>query len=508
MRTLQLARGRLIALVAITAVSVISLLVAAAVAGMPGGRDPWRDTAILLGAYVAALGCLYAAYEGGGRNWVLRHAMLKDGARVWPLPEASGAGLLHLARQLIWPLGVHRVRTRTTTPGAEQAPAVPGKSSRGWVVRAAFIANHNFRASADRDPRPRIRYWRTSLSGFWGEAFLATMAITVCVIIVWQCEKGNLIDCLRLYPLWVGIVVFIAAFAIADYCVRQVDAARANGMSAAYVERTAAAYSAYGLYSWLLFAFGTVLFAVLAQEFFAFAAAFEAKVRAVEAQLAALKPYVGGVGLAKSPEAAGVLAERGMALLERAYGGVAEANFELQKQLNPIFLFAGLLVMLNILITHTRLRSLFMNDARTLTMIFTYVPLTLVGLIGFYVYKSSYESLLLTFANEMRWMKFPHFAMAPELVKRELEILNTVNSANNIFGFAAAVGGSSSGAAVFIWLLKEVLDRTSGKDGDLDVRLLHRPSHRFRPQEPTFKARDSSRKYVPNRPPRRPQSRR
>jgi len=465
-RRLRVARARLGGLASLGAVTLACIAAHYLVNQFPSGRSPWRDTAILVSALVLALASLFAAYERGGRAWAVRFSVITDGKRSdAAAPSGGAAGLL----SLLW-------RALSGRHGPEVPKVAPGaRVRRSWVFHRGFIlaAPRSSDDTMETKTGRKVLVWRRCVSGFWGEALLVVSAIAVCLTVVWQAERGSIVGCLRAYPEWIYPVILLAAFVVADYSVRQVDNCRSRGRSEAYCQLMGSAYAAYGIYSWLLFAFGTMIFGVLGQEFMAFAKDFQIERGVLANRLADAK-----AALAATPVTT-AQAAKALALVERAYGRVADANIALQRQMNPVFLFAALLITLNIVITHTRLKQLFANDARIFTLIFTYVPLVLVGLLGFYVYKSSYESMMLEVSSSIRALRFDYSTLPPDQARRLQEIIMASTAGAGLFGFVGAVSGSGSGAAVFIWFLKEALDRSGKADDGKDIG--RRPKPRFRP---------------------------
>ncbi|HEY3799233.1 MAG TPA: hypothetical protein VGL58_12855 [Caulobacteraceae bacterium] len=461
------------------------------------GHDPWRDTGILLVAYALAMTSLWLSYEAGGRVWVVRHALINDGERTFEIAESGGAGLSKvIANVMVGPLP-GKATAKSATPAVRDHDA-DRRLYRGWVFRRSLTPPHiaaKLASASDgaAHKAPETRAWRRCLSGFWGEALIVSIAIAVCIAVVWLCERSSIIHAIRTYRVWIYGLAVAAVLVIADYSARQVESARKAGRSDSYCARLEAAYSVYWVYAWFLFAFGAVILGVLWLQFLDAQTVVTAGRRQIatyllnaqfDAHSAALLPAVHGplVQPGGAPTAA-TFYNYAMSYVELAYRQLSETDLSIQKMMDPVFVFSALLILVNIGITHTSLRHLFTDDGRKFTFVFTYGPLVLVVLVGGYVFKATYETMMTDMANGLLSMVIRPDLMTPDAVRRHAEVLSEVNRGNNIFGFAAVMGGSGSAAAVLGWFLKEVLDRVRTRQAIVEAggQLLRRPHPRFRP---------------------------
>lgn len=315
--------------------------------------------------------------------------------------------------------------------------------------------------------------WKHCISGFWGEALIVTVAIAICIAVVWLCDQASIIAAIRRYRYWIYGLAVAAALVIGDYSVRQVAWARSVGRKDAYCNKLEAAYAAYWVYAWSLFAFGAVIISVLWLQFF------DAQ-RAVTLSQGAITSYLKAATLYDKAQPHANYAAA-MANVEWAFGALSQTEIYMQRQMDPVFLFAALLVTINIVITHTDLRHLFTNDGRAFTFTFTYGPMVLIVLVGGFVFKTSFEVMMNQMTHRLQSMTMG--GAPPDQVRRLAEILGEVNRGNNILGFAMVMSGSGSAAAIFGWFLKEVLDRVRTREAIVEAggELMRRPSQRFRP---------------------------
>lgn len=452
-------------------------------------RDPLRDTAILLVAYAIALTSLFLAYEAGGRVWVIRHALITDGVRTLEEDGDGGGGLIGVILHAIRP-----VRVDPPTPAEPPAGAAPAEPTdrrlyRGWILRRRLIPAHAVRhrppeeeaaRAAPHADQAKAHKWRRCVSGFWGEALIVTVAIAICIAVVWMCDQASIIAAVRRYRYWIYGLAVAAALVVGDYSVRQVAWARSVGREDAYCNKLEAAYAAYWVYATFLFLFGAVILSVLWLQFFDAQQAVTSSRQAIAGYLDAASIYD---AIPPNPHLAlphPYYAEA-MRNVESAFGALSQTEIYMQRQMDPVFLFAALLVVINIVITHTDLRHLFTNDGRAFTFVFTYGPMVLIVLVGAFVFKTTFEVMMNQMAHSLQALTMR--GAPPEQVRRLAEILGEVNRGNNILGFAMVMSGSGSAAAIFGWFLKEVLDRVRTREAIVEAggELMRRPSQRFRP---------------------------
>jgi hypothetical protein len=450
-------------------------------------RDPLRDTAILLVAYLIALTSLFLAYEAGGRVWVIRHALITDGVRSVDEEGDGGGGLIGVILHAIRPVRVD-VLTPAEPPagGKSQAEPKDRRLYRGWILRRRLIPAHAVRhrehVVKDDEPHDKDKPhgWKHCISGFWGEALIVTVAIAICIAVVWLCDQASIIAAVRRYRYWIYGLAVAAALVVGDYSVRQVAWARSVGRKDAYCNKLEAAYAAYWVYASFLFLFGAVILSVQWLQFFDAQHAVTLSQTAITGYLNAASIYDAIPTYAHHADAH-TYYDLAMQNVERAFGALSQTEIYMQRQMDPVFLFAALLVVINIVITHTDLRHLFTNDGRAFTFIFTYGPMVLIVLVGAFVFKISFEVMMNQIAHSLQALTMR--GAPPDQVRRLAEIRREVNGGNNILGFAMVMSGSGSAAAIFGWFLKEVLDRVRTREAIVEAggELMRRPSQRFRP---------------------------
>ncbi|MFT4090274.1 MAG: hypothetical protein QM645_06050 [Asticcacaulis sp.] len=432
--------------------------------GLDKAYSPVRDSFILLGFYLLALLALYRAYQGGGRAWAIRHGMFRHYDKANVESGYPPHGLLSVLQRMT---SLDSFWEGDQASGARSAREKLKKRKRDWVfgkswvdprqridviIRRRELPVSEKDGEASEEARRPNRLWKTAVSGFWGEALILTIAALAFTIVIWQCSLTSLFVFFNDYKVWTFWVNMVVIFMIIDYCIRQVYEARHQGRTSTYCGHIADAYAAYAFYCWLLFAFGAMMLGVLLSQFIAYDAIFTDAKDSMISTLTAAEITLRG---SDNPAAEQVW----LSNLEMALGQLSGLNIILQKQMTPIFLVTSLLIIINIAITHTALKDLFLENAKALTAIFTFVPLVCILLICTYIYFRSYDAtysqIELIVAAGARSLTEQ---TDPEIIKRNAEILAEISRGNTIFGFISAVGGNASGASIFAGIAKLTLD--------------------------------------------------
>jgi hypothetical protein len=451
--------------------------------------DHWRDTAILFAAWIVALAFLFMAYEKGGRVWVIRHAMITDTVRTTESTIKGAAGLGALISIFRPPFNEPAVADFSGSKNVTGVRKVRARFYSGWIFRRSLhvpgprLAPVESQATEGGDSKVwDERLWRRCVSGFWGEAVIVSAAIAICMVIVWQCNMANIVSVLRDHPIKSGSVMLVVAIVVTDYNFRQVNGAISTKRHRAYCGNLADAYADYGVYSWFLFTFGALILGLLALEFALHEAKFYEERKVILGYLADAAAKAQAADWSAVTAVRESLFHHSLTEIELAYGGLSDVYITLQDQINPILIFAALLISINILIRHTDLKHLFADDARFYTMVFTYAPLALVVTVGTLIYVESYYQLMSGMSSGLL-RAAPNASADAEVVKRYDEIAGEVARNSNIFGFAQAVGGVGSAAPIFLAFLKEILDRLGERESLIEAgdMLLRRPHSRFRP---------------------------
>jgi len=418
--------------------------------------SPMRDTLILLAVYLLALLALYMAYQGGGRAWAIRHGIFRHYDKAEIESGFPPYGLISVLQRLATSSSFWEV-----TPDEQTQAETPKQKrrKRDWVFskslfdqrkRIDIIVHRRENALAHDHKAPHL--WKTAVSGFWGEAIILTIAALAFIIVIWQCKLTSLFVFFQEYKVWTFCLNLFVVVVIIDYCIRQVYEARHMGRASAYCGDIANAYTAYAFYCWLLFAFGALMLGVLLSQFIAYDAIFTA----------ARDNMIGSLSVAEQAlrTSADSNAEHiWLSNLEMALGQLSGLNIILQKQMTPIFLVTSLFIIINIAITHTALKDLFLENAKILTAIFTFIPLVFILLICIYTYLHSYDvayNQIETYIAAGAKNLDEH--TDSEIIRRNAEILAEISRSNTIFGFISAVGGNASGASIFAGIAKLTLD--------------------------------------------------
>lgn len=314
--------------------------------------------------------------------------------------------------------------------------------------------------------------WR----GEWGETVIVTFAAISALVVIFFTRDVSLLQVVRSWPgITVALLVFVM-ICVAAINLRTVSKADALGRSDKYVLTLRRTYRIYNGYCICLFGMGAIIILMLAAQFQQDGAIFEQEVRRITAAFTEAHAIAAqGAGSAAGHE-------RSIAQAEEGFSRIALAGKALQNQFNPLFIFAGTLIVINIAINLTRMKGMFTGDAVSMTALFTYGPLVIIGLIGLLVYLNVYEVMLTESLAQLRAMTPPASLGDWELSKRHAEMVVELSNARNIFGFAQTIAGEGGGFAILAWGIQTALEKIGDND-DENREPLRMPLKRFRPDD-------------------------
>ncbi len=306
----------------------------------------------------------------------------------------------------------------------------------GYVFAGpVWVERHSIQLTGPGRPR--------RVSGFWGEFTLFSACALVFVIIRFFTATRIVADVTAPHLLFT-LSVFLAVIALIWlYSSSVIAGARRDGKDRIYRERLAAAYAAYAPYAAILFAGGILVIALLACEFARDQVGFNAQAGLIMTTVnqAVHAAHAGGDAAAAARQA--------LTYLEDAMGDLAISQNLLQEQMNPVFIFAAAIFLVNILIVLSPIRSAFMQGAIDLTHILTGVAIGGIVIEGFLSYFLSYSQVIQHMLAAMEGARPPASLGAWELSQRYNEMVVQLNRSRNLLGFAQAIGGSGSGLALF-----------------------------------------------------------
>lgn len=328
-----------------------------------------------------------------------------------------------------------------------------------WAVKHALI----FKVGSRRG------YW----SGFVGEAVLCGFAaIAACVVIFFTADTSLAAVLQRWWWVIPPVLLFVWYF-IQLHSKGVVAKTIEGGRSAWYVRQVRAAYRWYDFYSVAMFGMGAFIIMMLLAQFLYDGAAFARDADAIEASFSQARQMAGGGTLDAY--------SRAMAQAEAGFSQVALGHKQLQIQFNPLFIFAGTLISINILIRFSPLKGLFTGDALNMTAVFTYGPLVLIGFAALLVYLNVYEVMLEDALAHLQAFRPPAMFGDWQMSERHGQMVIELSNARNIFGFGQAIGGEGGGFAILAWGIQTALEKIA--DHKADQTPPRMPLKRWRPDD-------------------------
>ncbi len=314
--------------------------------------------------------------------------------------------------------------------------------------------------------------WR----GEWGEMVIVTFAAISALVVIFFTNNVTLTGLLAGQSgAAVAFVAFVAV-CIGVHSVIVVRKARAHGRASAYLKRLRNTYLIYNFYSLCLFGMGAIIVMMLAAQFQYDGLVFAGEARGITGAFAEAERIVAeGAPTAQTYGHAIAQAEGG-------FSRIALASKALQNQFNPLFVFAGTLIVINIAINLTKMKGMFTGDAVSMTALFTYGPLVVIGVIGLLVYLNVYEVMLADSLVQLRMIAPPPGLGEWEMSQRHAEMVVELSNARNIFGFVQTIAGEGGGFAILAWGIQTALEKIS-ETSDEDQEPVRMPLKKFRPDD-------------------------
>lgn len=322
------------------------------------------------------------------------------------------------------------------------------RSGRVWVLRHAIVLS-----------TPMGRRYR---SGRDGELVIVTLATLAALVVVYFTPDVSLVGIISRWPWQAALCLAFVYGVILAYSIFVVRAAVDARHGQIYCRRLRRAYAVYNIYSTCLFGVGAIILLMLLAQFLHDGAAFRAEAASLTGLFEQARLGVETSG-AQTPEALRAAHAVSLAQAEVGFGGIAVANKLLQNQFNPLFIFAGTLIGINIVINYTPLKGLFMGGATVMTVIFTYAPLVLIAAIALFIYLSVYDAMLASAQAHLLAVTPPPGLGDWEMSQRHAEMVAFIAESRNLFGFGKAVAGGGGGFAILAWGIEQALAKIGEK---------------------------------------------
>jgi len=307
----------------------------------------------------------------------------------------------------------------------------------GWV----WVERHSLQFTIGSRP--------ARCSGAVGEAIILGVCAGILYLVDLTTPAFTISDLIQQHPRAWLIALVVMATVIGTYSVLAAIKAPAEGRPADFRPRLARAYSVYSGYSTLLFTGGLLLLFTLVSQFSIDAKGFHAEASRI---LAAAVPGGGTDAM--------------MGAIERTYLDATLALNSVKDQMAPVFIFAVGIFAVNLLILHTPIRSLYLDNAVFLTNLSTLVAILAIGICGASVYLGAYSGFVNDYLGALARFKEPLAAGSWQTMGRYSQILFTMDQKRNPIAFITDLANDWGGLAAILGMLQWAIGQFKKPGGE------------------------------------------
>lgn len=311
-----------------------------------------------------------------------------------------------------------------------------------WLAGWVWVERHSLNFQIGSRP--------ARCSGAVGEGIIFGVCAGILYLVDVTTPAFTVSELLRQHARAWLIALGVMAAVIGTYSVLTAVKAPAEGRPADFRPRLARAYTVYSGYSTLLFTGGLLLLFTLVSQFAIDSKAFHAEASRI---LAAAVPNGGS-------------SDALMGTIERTYLDATTALNSVKDQMAPVFIFAVGIFAVNLLILHTPIRSLYLDNAVFLTNLSTMVAILAIVVFGASVYLGAYSGFVNDYLAALSKFKEPLAAGSWQTMGRYSQIFFSMDQKKNPIAFITDLANDWGGLAAVLGMLQWAISQFKKPGGD------------------------------------------
>jgi hypothetical protein len=287
-------------------------------------------------------------------------------------------------------------------------------------------------------------------SGAVGESIILGVCAGILYLVDITTPAFSILEVLAQHARWWIVTACVMGGVILTYSVLAAVKSPTEGQPPDVRGRLVRAYLVYSGYSTLIFTGGLVLLFTLVSQFTVDAKIFH---EATSRVLAAAVP---------TSTSGDVL----MATVEKTYLDSMTILNSVKDQMAPVFIFAVGIFVVNLLILHTPVRSLFLDNAVFLTNLSTLVAILAIAICGAAVYIGAYSGFVNDYVSALTKFKEPLANASWQAMSRYSTIFFIVDGKKNPIAFITEMANEWGGLAAVLGMIQWAISQFKKPGGD------------------------------------------
>jgi hypothetical protein len=312
----------------------------------------------------------------------------------------------------------------------------------GWLLGTALLAAGYWLAGPVWVERHSLKFHIGSrparCSGAVGEAVIFSVCAGILYLVDITTPAFTISELLAQNARWWLLTAGVMAGVILLYSVSTALKSPAEGQAPDFRKRLVRAYLVYSGYSTLLFTGGLLLLITLLSQFSIDAKEFQATTSRILAE---------AVPASGSPDGM-------MAVIERTFLDAMTTLNSVKDQMAPVFIFAIGIFAVNLLILHTPIRSLYLNNAVFLTNLSTLAAIAAIVIFGASVYIGAYSGFVNDYLQALGRFREPLESANWQAMGRYAQIFFAVDQKKNPIAFITDLSNDWGGLAAILGMLQ------------------------------------------------------
>jgi hypothetical protein len=324
----------------------------------------------------------------------------------------------------------------------------------GWLLGCALLAGSYGLAGHVWVARHSLKFHIGSrparASGAVGEAVIFSVCAGILYLVDITTPAFTISQLLSQNARWWLLTAGVMTGVILAYSVGTAVKAPAEGQAPDFRKRLVRAYLVYSGYSTILFTGGLLLVITLVSQFAVDAKEFQATTSRI---LAEATPVGSADGM--------------MAIVERTFLDAMTTLNSVKDQMAPVFIFAIGIFAVNLLILHTPIRSLYLNNAVFLTNLSTMIAIAAIVIFGASVYIGAYSGFVNDYLQALGRFREPLESANWQAMGRYAQVFFAVDQKKNPIAFITDLSNDWGGLAAILGMLQWAVSQFKKPGGEV-----------------------------------------